>query len=166
MSAKLMFDEWLLSTRVLQRQSFGKDPATLEGAELADYIRWNCLAAIDELMEMLHEVDWKPWTVTEDGIRNPQAFKGEGVDVLHFVANLLVAGRTDDAELSELYRAKQQKNRDRMASKAYTGIKEKCPQCGRAYDDEATGCHKVGEGTWWCADPERGGTITGHIEGA
>lgn len=140
MSGSDMFQEWLLSTRVLQRQSFGKDPALLEGEELAQYIRWNCLAAIDELMEMLHEVDWKPWTVTNDGIRNAQAFKGEGVDVLHFVANLLVAGRTTDEELTQLYLAKQQKNRDRMASKSYTGVKEKCPGCMRAFDDDAVKC--------------------------
>ena len=135
-----MFDEWLLSTRVLQRQSFGSDPALLEGKELAEYIRWNVLAAIDELMEMLHEVDWKPWTVTEDGFRNREAFNGEGVDVLHFVANLLVAGRCSDDELTRLYEAKQQKNRERMASKTYDGIKEKCPGCKRAYDDVAVSC--------------------------
>lgn len=134
-----MFNDWLMTTRVLQRQSFGVDPATLEGAELAAYIRWNVLAAIDELMEMLHEVDWKPWTVTEDGIRNPQAFRGEGVDVLHFVANLLVAGRCTDAELSALYEAKQQTNRKRMASGTYDG-KNKCATCGRAYDDPGVDC--------------------------
>lgn len=135
-----MFEDWLETTRELQIKSFGTDPATLEGADLAEYIRWNCLAAIDELMEMLHEVDWKPWTVTNDGFRNRDAFKGEGVDVLHFVANLLVAARTSDEELSTLYRAKQQKNRDRMASKTYDGIKEKCFYCSRAYDDDAVKC--------------------------
>jgi len=134
-----MFDEWLLSTRSLQRQSFGKDPALLEGAELAEYVRWNMLAANDELMEALHEVDWKPWTVTEDGFRNRDAFVGELVDVLHFVANMLVAAGCDDAELTDKYQAKQQKNRDRMASKIYDG-RNKCKFCGAAFDDEATKC--------------------------
>ena len=139
MSGTDMFQEWLLSTRVLQRQSFGKDPALLEGAELADYIRWNQLAAVDELMEALHEVDWKPWTVTNDGFRNRDAFVGELVDVLHFVANQLVAARCSDEELTQLYLAKQQKNRERMASKTYDG-RNKCSVCQRAYDDPAVRC--------------------------
>lgn len=135
-----MFDEWLLSTRVLQRQSFGRDPATLEGADLAEYVRWNQLAAVDELMEALHEVDWKPWTVTNDGFRNRDAFVGELVDVMHFVANLLVAANCSDAELSEKYQAKQQKNRERMASKSYDG-RNKCMLCHRAFDDPAVTCY-------------------------
>ena len=154
-----MFDEWLLSTRVLQRQSFGRDPALLEGADVAEYIRWNTLAANDELMEALHEVDWKPWTVTEDGIRNRDAFVGELVDVLHFVANMLVAAKCTDAELSALYAAKQQKNRERMASKTYDGIKEKCDRCRRALDDPATKCYRPeGSPVVICMD-ERVGTF-------
>lgn len=144
-----MFDEWLLSTQILQRQSFGVDPATLEGAELAEYIRWNQLAAIDELMEALHEVDWKPWTVTEDGFRNRDAFVGELVDVLHFVANMLVAAKCSDEELTDRYAEKQDKNRARMASKTYDGIKDKCTWCGRAYDDPSTPCRPgstIGDG--------------------
>lgn len=139
MSAGLMFDEWLLSTRILQRMSFGTDPATLEGAALAEYIRWNTLAAHAELTEALDEVDWKPWTVTEDGFRNRDAFVVELVDVMHFVANMFVAARCSDAELTEIYEAKQQKNRDRMATKKYDG-RNKCPQCHRAYDDPSTLC--------------------------
>lgn len=138
-----MFDEWLLTTRVLQRQSFGRDPALLEGADLAEYVRWNTLAATDELHEALAEVDWKPWTVTDDGFRNRDAFVGELVDVLHFVANMLVAAKCDDRELSAHYQAKQQKNRDRMASKSYDG-RNKCG-CGRAYDDSATRCEPAGK---------------------
>lgn len=159
-----MFDEWLLSTRVLQRQSFGADPALLEGAALADYLRWNSLALIKELGEALDETDWKPWTVTEAGFYNRDAFVGEMVDVLHFAANMLVAARCTDRELTERYEAKQQKNRDRMASKSYTGLRDKCPQCYRAYDDQYTECHKVAEGEWYCADPVRGGLLTGYIE--
>lgn len=145
-----MFEDWLMTTRVLQRQSFGRDPAMLEGAELAEYVRWNTLAANDELMEALHEVDWKPWTVTEDGFRNRDAFVGELVDVLHFVANMLVSANCSDEELSERYRAKQQKNRERMASKTYDG-KNKCPGCQRAYDDDSTPCYPSTDArVFWC----------------
>ncbi len=147
----MKFEDWLMTTQVLQRQSFGKDPATLEGADLAEYVRWNTLAANDELMEALHEVDWKPWTVTEDGFRNRDAFVGELVDVLHFVANMLVAAKCSDAELTERYRAKQQKNRDRMASKTYDG-KNKCPGCGRAYDDLAVWCVREGDTMYLCTE--------------
>lgn len=150
-----MFDDWLMTTRVLQRMSFGTDPASLEGKQLAEYVRWNMLAANDELMEALHEVDWKPWTVTEDGFRNRDAFVGELVDVLHFVANMLVAANCSDQELSDAYRAKQDKNRARMASKTYDG-RNKCPQCGRSYDDPATKCHArgLGSGEFICFEDE------------
>lgn len=145
-----MFDEWLLSTRVLQRQSFGADPATLENAEKAEYIRWNHTALVVELSEALDEVDWKPWTVTQEGIRNREAFIGEMVDVLHFAANMLVAAGCSDEELTEAYEAKQQKNRDRMASGTYDG-KNKCPACQRAYDDPTTTCYRVDvSDTWIC----------------
>lgn len=159
----MLFETWLDSTRELQVMSFGTDPAALEGEDLVQYIRWNELAAIDELMEALHEVKWKPWTVGERGFKDRNAFVNELVDVLHFVGNMLVAAKCSDDELSARYALKQATNRQRMASGTYDGVKEKCPNCGRAYDDATTGCHKVADDTWWCADPERGGTITGYF---
>jgi hypothetical protein len=136
----MMFETWLSSTRELQIQSFGGDPAALEGEELVEYIRWNMLAAIDELMEALHEVHWKPWAKGERGFRNRDAFVNEIVDLLHFSSNCLVAAKCSDDELSARYALKQQTNRARMASGTYDGVKEKCPVCQRAYDDSTVKC--------------------------
>lgn len=108
------FNEWLSSTRELQKTSFGTDPAALTGAARADYIRWNALAVVDEVHEALFEVQWKPWAISQGEWKDRDDFVDEIVDVLHFVANLLVtAGCTGD-ELSERYRTKQEVNRQRQ----------------------------------------------------
>lgn len=117
----MMFTNWLATTRILQMNFFGNDPQTLEGHALAEYVRWNELAAVDELMEALHEVNWKPWGKHDGGFKDRDAFVGELVDVLHFIANQLVAAKCSDQELSERYEQKQQKNRERMASGTYVG---------------------------------------------
>lgn len=136
----MMFTNWLETTRELQIKSFGADPASLEGEELVEFIRWNQLATVDELMEALHECRWKPWSTGDRGFINRDAFVGELVDACHFIGNLLAAARCDDAEFSERYEAKQQTNRDRMASGTYDQVKDKCAGCGRAFDDDATAC--------------------------
>lgn len=46
------------------------------------------------------------------------------MDVNHFIANMLVAVGVTDEEWEAAYRAKQQVNRDRQASKAYTARKD------------------------------------------
>lgn len=151
-----MFNEWLMSTRVLQRQSFGADPANLEGEELVEYLRWNALACTDEQHEALAEVHWKPWGKAEPGFKNRDAFVDELVDVLHFVANQLVAARCSDKELTQRYEAKQAKNRARMASGTYHGHAEKCRLCGRALDDAAVKCSRVDSLNWYCAEKRTG----------
>lgn len=125
-----MFFDWLSSTRELQTQSFGGDPADLDGEARAEFVRWNVLAATDELHEALQEVAWKPWGKNHGDI-NREAFIKECVDALHFVGNLLATVACTDEEFSSAYRAKQQVNRDRMASGTYTGTAEKCPHCKR-----------------------------------
>lgn len=117
-----MFDGWLESTRILQRMSYGADPATLEGEELVEYIRWNILALIVELSEALGEAKWKPWAVGERGFKDRDAFVKELVDVQHFLGNLYVAARCSDEELTKAYQEKQQVNRARAASGTYQGV--------------------------------------------
>lgn len=134
-------DDWLEQTRKLQVEAYGKDPASLEGDELADYIRWNHTAAVVELSEMLEEVRWKPWSVRADDepvIPNKQAYIKEAVDVGHFIANMLVAGGVSTDEYWEAYRAKMQVNRERqLRDGGYQSRKgvDKCANCGRSFDD-------------------------------
>lgn len=131
MSDYQLFSEWLMRTQILQRTSFGKDPAKLEGQDRIEYVRWNMLAAQNELNEALDEISWKPWASAE--FFNRDQFVGELVDVLHFVGNMLVAAKCTDAELNERYTDKMNKNRKRQAE-GYTGT-DKCTNCRRAMDD-------------------------------
>ena len=109
---------WLADTRTLQVEAYGSDPAELNGKEFADFVRWNVLAAMDELTEVLHETAWKPWSVVQ-GRKDDSAMINELVDVAHFVANLAVAAGCSDAEWEVRYRSKMQINRDRQASGQY-----------------------------------------------
>jgi hypothetical protein len=128
MSDGWSFDDWLMRTRVLQRESFGVDPHTLTGKEREDYVRWNVLAAEDELHEALGEISWKPWASKE--FFNREQFVGELVDVMHFVGNLLAVAQVTGPELTTRYSAKQQKNRDRQRE-GYDGVSGKCSGCKR-----------------------------------
>lgn len=129
-----LFDEWLLRTWVLQRESYGADPSKLTGDERARYFAEMGFAAVVELGEMSNEIGWKSWG-SDRGIDRPKYLK-EAVDVLHFVANLLVLAGISDEELNTAYLAKMQTNRDRMLSGAYDGrVAGKCPTCRRSLDD-------------------------------
>lgn len=114
-----LFGSWLSATLLLQREAYGYDPN-----DAADFERWIAnirdqgLAAFVELGEFISCFKWKPWSavkrVPTDEER--EAALEEGVDILHFVANGLVAIGVSDAELNRAYEAKMQKNRDRMAT--------------------------------------------------
>jgi dimeric dUTPase (all-alpha-NTP-PPase superfamily) len=113
-------------------------------------IRINILAAIAELIEMLDEIPWKPWSASTEFRRD--AFVSEGIDVMHFLVNMfLIAGATPD-EIHTKYVAKNELNRKRQAD-GYDGS-NKCPGCHRAYDDEAVKCElpSVDDGVdmHWC----------------
>ena len=120
------FKSFLLDQLLLQRQSYGLDPRSLKGEERVEFLRWNILAAIRELTEMLDKVDgWKPWqteraTAGEWKVDSEQ-FVLEGVDVLHFIANLLLLANCTDTELSELWEWKQNENRRRQ-EEGYAGV--------------------------------------------
>lgn len=132
--AQLKSWRWLDSTYALQRDVYGHElPLTPDTHELADYVQMNALAAVDEIMEMLGEVGWKPWATPRGWIRR-EHFMKEGVDALHFIANMLCAAGVTDDELREAYRAKQGVN-SRRQELGYDGVSGKCPGCRRSYDD-------------------------------
>lgn len=134
---------WIESTEQLQIDYFGNDLRAKEGDELDKHILYNVTAALDELHEALAEnPSWKPWS-TETGVLNREAFKGELVDVMHFIANLIILGKIEEDEFWEAYRAKQQRNRDRMSkSGGYQASKNKCPRCKRELDKPGAYTHK------------------------
>jgi hypothetical protein len=125
---------WLDSTYDLQRRVYSHVlPMPQNTNELADYVQMNALAAVDEIMEMLGEVGWKPWANPRGWIRR-EHFMKEAVDALHFIANMLCAAGISDDELWEAYRAKQATN-SRRQELGYDGVSGKCPGCRRSYDD-------------------------------
>lgn len=113
----MRFDEWISSTRQLQVEAFGLDYDELwsDPEALASYMTYNHLAAVDELMEMVRETGWKPWSKTRGWVRK-QRMTEEIVDLLHFVANIAAAAGIDGDEIAQEYARKQNENRRRMAT--------------------------------------------------
>lgn len=106
--------------RKLQLEAYGIEPEKLDGEELADFVRWNVLAAVDELCEALHEVKgWKPWSSKQpdqllSGTAEARAFIEELVDVQHFINNLLLCAGCTDGEFHTAYKKKAEINLQRQ----------------------------------------------------
>jgi hypothetical protein len=139
------FRDWLIAQYKPETQSFGNIPPRIGeagGPERADFFRWNCYAATDELHEAGQEIAWKPWASSDHF--NRQAYLKELVDALFFVGNLvLLAGEDGDHisyieqladELWDLYQQKVEVNVARMESGTYDGVTSKCPICHREMD--------------------------------
>ena len=133
-------NDMLEAQRQLQINSYGKDPAVLEGEERVEFIRWNVLALEDELHEALGEVGWKPWA-TSRHVNEPE-FKGELVDAWHFFMNLILVGHITADEFLIGYFSKRTINANRQED-GYDGVTGKCVGCGRALDDPAVKCTTV-----------------------
>jgi hypothetical protein len=96
---------WLSSTRRLQVECFGGDPAHLEGEAWVAFIRNMTLGLIVEATEALNEVKaWKWWRSSERFDR--EAYIEELVDVMHFVGAMAVAVGVTDTEWAEAYAKK------------------------------------------------------------
>lgn len=134
--ADLLVSIWA-NQREMQTTSFGADPMTLEGEERVQYIKDMVLAATDELHEALGEVGWKPWATSRHV--NDEALKGELIDLLHFVINLMLVAHLTPEEIHHRYFVKAARNKQRQAE-GYDGVSGKCSGCGRALDDPATRC--------------------------
>ena len=140
-----LFEGRLRKTRDLQKNVYfidfdemaGDDPRRIR--KLVEYMRWNMLAIDDELAEMRQAISWKPWQHDEPYADREEIIK-EAVDVLHFVANIIVAAGGTDEVLDRLYLEKMEKNKKRQIEgyKVKTsGVK--CSLCYRAIDDVGVG---------------------------
>ncbi len=141
----MLFESWLRRTRDLQENVYYIDYKEMSGdsdaniRRLVEYMRWNMLAIDDELAEMRQAISWKPWQHDKPYADREEIIK-EAVDVLHFVANIIVAAGGTDEQLNKFYLEKMKKNKERQ-ERGYK-VKEigvKCQMCSRAIDD-------VGEG--------------------
>jgi hypothetical protein len=137
----MLFNNWLRRTRDLQENVYFINYEEMEGdkpqniRKLVEYMRWNMLAIDDELAEMRQAISWKPWQHDAPYADREEIVK-EAVDVLHFVANIIVAAGGTDEMLDKFYIEKMERNKERQL-KGYK-VKDqgvKCELCTRALDD-------------------------------
>jgi dimeric dUTPase (all-alpha-NTP-PPase superfamily) len=127
----------LRAQRELQIKSFDLDPSELEDGSRMEFIRWNVLALIAEMVEYLDETGWKPWATSQHV--NAEEALGELVDAWHFFMNILWAteggGLLGDADvLVEVFTGRYFKKREVNAQRqadGYDGVTGKCPNCHR-----------------------------------
>jgi NTP pyrophosphatase (non-canonical NTP hydrolase) len=144
-SIAVTIDPYFSGLYVLQRdfqaRLLGDHPVNLDGPAKMAYIREMAYALTDELHEATAETGWKSWA-TSNHINRP-AYTGEMADVFIFMMNLLLVADITPTELMDAVRKKISKNHKRQDD-GYDGVTTKCPQCKRAYDDEAVKCYPVG----------------------
>jgi dimeric dUTPase (all-alpha-NTP-PPase superfamily) len=104
--------EWFELQHELQRDCFDVDVDDFSPDERAAYIRWNALALIVEVTELLNESGWKPWS-SKQFVNSDRALS-EFVDVMHFLANLGLAMGVQPNDVGAAYVAKQAENRQRQ----------------------------------------------------
>jgi hypothetical protein len=137
----MLFNNWLRRTRDLQENVYfinyeemtGDKPQNIR--KLIEYMRWNMLAIDDELAEMRQAISWKPWQHDAPYADREEIVK-EAVDVLHFVANIIVAAGGTDEILDKFYIEKMERNKERQLN-GYKVKDEgvKCELCKREIDD-------------------------------
>lgn len=141
----ILFEGWIKRTRDLQKNVYfinfdemaGDKPQNIRN--LVEYMRWNMLAIDDELAEMRQAISWKPWQHDQPYADREEVIK-EAVDVLHFVANIIVAAGGTDEELDRFYLEKMEKNKKRqLEGYKVKDVGVKCELCARAIDDVGRG---------------------------
>lgn len=141
----MLFNAWLRKTKDLQENVYfinyeemsGDKPQAIR--KFVEYLRWNMLAVDDELAEMRQAISWKPWQHDAPYADREEVIK-EAVDVLHFVANIIVAAGGTDEELNKFYLEKMEKNRQRQLNGyKVKDVGVKCSLCTRAIDDVGAG---------------------------
>jgi dimeric dUTPase (all-alpha-NTP-PPase superfamily) len=144
-----MFDHQL----EFQRRLYPNYPPSAGSPELMSSITETAYALSDEIHEATNETGWKPWASSNHV--NRERYLGELVDAWHFFMNMCLLLEITPAELYEGYMQKIRINHERQ-NNGYTGVKEKCPGCNRAYDDPGTKCYPsdpiVVQNPAWCVD--------------
>lgn len=108
----------MLNEQLALQVDYFDDPRELRGEERIEFIRWNVLALLDEVHEVLAECGWKPWS----GSRHVDEGRAvnELIDAFHFFMNLLwaMSGEHDPETLADRfvqeYLAKVAVNRERQ----------------------------------------------------
>lgn len=124
---------WIAEKRAWIDKYFGTDMWALEGDEFADALRTHVLALIVEAGELLQETKWKTWT-TERGRPDEDRWNQalfEYADMMQFMANIAIIMRFTGTDIDRALDKKFEIITRRQTSGSYTGISEKCKECGR-----------------------------------
>lgn len=105
------------SARRMQEEVYGYNFREMRKdlRRMCDYLTHMTLAAFSELNEALYEFEWKRWTTDEPWIDRDRVID-ELIDLDMFSDNMKAALACSDEEYLRRYRAKQARNRERMAS--------------------------------------------------
>ena len=76
------------------------------------WMQKDILACMDELTELLNELNWKWWK--NEKPLDPEAIRGELVDVLHFFVSMCLRSGMSAQDLFEGYISKNKENFDRQ----------------------------------------------------
>jgi len=106
---------WLESTVALQRDAYDHDWEAIGRTDrrVSRSIKDNLWAAVVEIGEVAREFSWKSWSAGKPFVNRRRVLE-EVVDVLHFLANVLIALGVSDDELEREYQRKQEVNRERQ----------------------------------------------------
>jgi len=85
----------------------------LSGRKREKEIKEACLALIVEAVEILSEINWKPWKRKRKKI-NEGALKEEIIDALHFLLEIMVLLKMNSKEVMKQYLGKREVNLKRI----------------------------------------------------
>lgn len=110
----------IFDAQVELQKKYGFDFQKMNTAQAIEYIAWNNHGLVVEAGEMVSETGWKPWATSRH--INRKEFVEEGIDVMKFLLNQLLAVGVTPAEFLEVFLAKTVVNHERQDN-GYTGKK-------------------------------------------
>lgn len=116
----------------------------LSPESMVDHYRITSLALVDEVMEALHNVPWKPWSKQTSW--NWERLQEELVDVFTFLVQLCILAGVGPEDLEGGYFEKSQINEDRQESGTY-GADNPVPKLSQEQIDALFEVAKLGECT-------------------
>lgn len=86
---------------------------TIISKENVDILQLQTLALVDEAMESLREIPWKPWKIINTSF-DLEAYRMELIDIFHFLINLFIFAGMDVPMVLKYYLEKNKINKERQ----------------------------------------------------
>lgn len=131
--------------KIFDRQKYlMRDVYELDPSAMVDHYRITSLALVDEVMEALHCVPWKPWS--KRTLWDWEELQGELVDVFTFFVQLCILAGVGPEDLESGYFEKSKINEDRQESGMY-GVDSQVPELSQGQIDALFETAELGECT-------------------